>query len=430
MAALVLFVVLGIGSFAWRYLRGDTAQSRFYVLLAVYTVSMLGALAADHMVLLWAAWAVANMAMAHMMIHKKTWDAARAGGMLMLRHAAVTLAGLGGALGLLAHHTGQMSIQNALGQMGAVPVSAHIAVAVCLGVAAMAQSALWPFHRWLGSSLNAPLPVSALMHAGLINGGGFLLVRFAPVLTDMPHAMTTLFALGLVSAFCGTVWKLIQPDIKRMLAFSTMGQMGFMIAQCGLGLFAAALAHIVWHGLFKAYLFLSSASVAQDKRLDMAHAPGLGAFCAALVFGAIGVVVFSTLSGIAVGARDTTQFLIVMSFILSAHSALAVLRRVSWRTMMTTAAVVPSCAGLYGASIRFFDAAWLGVGFSAPQPLTIAHFVGFAAVGAAWLGAVFLRGRMADGSNRVLARLYVRLLNASQPDPRTVTPARNHYRFQ
>jgi len=129
----------------------------------------------------------------------------------------------------------------------------------------MTQSAIWPFHTWLISSLNSPTPVSAIMHAGLINGGGFLLTRFAGLFVQSTGMLQVIFFLGLLTALIGTLWKLMQHDIKRMLACSTMGQMGFMIAQCGLGLFPAAIAHLCWHGLFKAYLFLSSGSAAHEK---------------------------------------------------------------------------------------------------------------------------------------------------------------------
>ena len=107
------------------------------------------------------------------------------------------------------------------------------------------------------------------MHAGLINGGGFLLARFAPMLAIQPPILNLIFIAGITTALLGTLWKLMQSDVKRMLACSTMGQMGFMIAQCGLGLFPAAVAHLSWHGLFKAYLFLSTGSAAKEKRLDL-----------------------------------------------------------------------------------------------------------------------------------------------------------------
>jgi NADH:ubiquinone oxidoreductase subunit 5 (subunit L)/multisubunit Na+/H+ antiporter MnhA subunit len=108
--------------------------------------------------------------------------------------------------------------------------------------------------------MTAPTPVSALMHAGLVNAGGFLLIRFAPVLEAAPVARLVAVALGLAAVVLGLGVMLVRPDVKRALAGSTISQMGFMIMSCGLGAYAAALWHVIAHGLFKAWLFLGSGS--------------------------------------------------------------------------------------------------------------------------------------------------------------------------
>ena len=129
-----------------------------------------------------------------------------------------------------------------------------------LVIAAAARCAVPPFSGWLLSSMTAPTPVSALMHAGLVNAGGFLLIRFAPVLEAAPVARAVAMLLGLFGAIYGVGIMMVRPDIKRSLAGSTVSQMGFMIASCGLGYFAAALWHLTAHGLFKAWLFLTAGS--------------------------------------------------------------------------------------------------------------------------------------------------------------------------
>ena len=135
-----------------------------------------------------------------------------------------------------------------------------LTAALLLLIAAAARCALPPFAGWLLSSMTAPTPVSALMHAGLVNAGGFLLIRFAPVFEAAPIARAAAVAIGLVAALYGVGVMSVRPDIKRSLAGSTVSQMGFMIMSCGLGAYAAALWHIVAHGLFKAWLFLGSGS--------------------------------------------------------------------------------------------------------------------------------------------------------------------------
>ena len=147
-----------------------------------------------------------------------------------------------------------------------------IAAAALLAVAAILKSAQFPFHGWLTQVMEAPTPVSALLHAGLINAGGFLLIRFSPVLVEVPGVLACLVAIGGFSALVGGLVMLTQPAIKTSLAWSTIAQMGFMVMQCGLGLFAFALLHIVAHSLYKAHAFLSSGQAVE--RVASLHRPG------------------------------------------------------------------------------------------------------------------------------------------------------------
>ena len=144
---------------------------------------------------------------------------------------------------------------------------------ILLFVAIMAKSAQFPFHSWLPGSVEAPTPVSALMHAGLINAGGFLFIRLSPLFVATPVTMGVAIAIGGFTAFFGTLIMLTRNDVKGMLVYSTMGQMGFMILECGLGAFGLAALHLVAHGLFKATLFLSAGSVIQKKGVIQLIAP-------------------------------------------------------------------------------------------------------------------------------------------------------------
>jgi NADH:ubiquinone oxidoreductase subunit 5 (chain L)/Multisubunit Na+/H+ antiporter, MnhA subunit len=131
-------------------------------------------------------------------------------------------------------------------------------------LAAMTKSAQFPFHSWLPDTMEAPTPVSALMHAGIINAGGFLVIRLSPLVVLSPAALGMLAMIGAITALLGGVVMLSQTSVKRSLAFSTIAQMGFMMLQCGLGGFSAALLHIVAHSLYKAHAFLSSGSVLEQ----------------------------------------------------------------------------------------------------------------------------------------------------------------------
>jgi NAD(P)H-quinone oxidoreductase subunit 5 len=127
-----------------------------------------------------------------------------------------------------------------------------------LVLAAALKTAAFPLHGWLTEVMEAPTPVSALLHAGIINAGGFLLIRTADLVQASPGAMAALVMIGGLTALFGAVVMLTQSAVKTALAWSTISQMGFMLLQCGLGLWALALLHIVAHSMYKAHAFLSS----------------------------------------------------------------------------------------------------------------------------------------------------------------------------
>jgi len=125
------------------------------------------------------------------------------------------------------------------------------------------KSAQFPSHGWLTEVMETPTPVSALLHAGVINAGGFLLIRLADVMLLAPGVLAVLVIIGGFTALFAGLVMLTQPAVKTSLAWSTVAQMGFMILECGLGLFPLALLHIVAHSLYKAHSFLASGSAVE-----------------------------------------------------------------------------------------------------------------------------------------------------------------------
>jgi NAD(P)H-quinone oxidoreductase subunit 5 len=144
-----------------------------------------------------------------------------------------------------------------------------------LALAAFLKSAQFPTHGWLTEVMETPTPVSALLHAGVINAGGFLLIRFADVMLLAPGVLAVLLIVGGFTALFGGLVMLTQPAVKTSLAWSTVAQMGFMIFECGLGLFALALLHIVAHSLYKAHAFLASAGQVRSRAQAPARSAGL-----------------------------------------------------------------------------------------------------------------------------------------------------------
>ncbi|MEN8303326.1 MAG: proton-conducting transporter membrane subunit [Campylobacterota bacterium] len=139
-------------------------------------------------------------------------------------------------------------------------------------IAAMMKSAIVPFHIWLPYTSEAPTPVSALMHAGVVNVGGILLNKMAYLLILSPAVLNIAFVIGLFTAIFASILMLVVSDIKRSLGYSTVGQMGYMIMEVGLGAFSLAVYHLIVHGIFKASLFLESGSVIRYARKD-SHIP-------------------------------------------------------------------------------------------------------------------------------------------------------------
>ncbi len=154
----------------------------------------------------------------------------------------------------------------------------------------MLKSAMLPLHGWLLEVMETPTPVSALLHAGIINAGGFLVLRLSDVLLLATPALETMAVIGGATALIASLVMLTQTAIKVQLAWSTIAQMGFMLLQCGLGAFSAALLHIVAHSLYKAHAFLASGSVMDLARASWTPSPGGQPHPARLVLALVAVV--------------------------------------------------------------------------------------------------------------------------------------------
>jgi NAD(P)H-quinone oxidoreductase subunit 5 len=290
-----------------------------------------------------------------------------------------------------------------------------------LGV--MIQSALWPFHKWLISSMNAPTPVSAMMHAGVINGGGFLLARFSPLYLKEPRLLSVMFIAGIITALIGNLWKLMQNDVKRMLACSTMSQMGFMIAQCGLGLFPAAVSHFCWHGLFKAYLFLKSGGYAHENRIFLKYPPKAINIFLSFVLGFLSLYIFSRMAHYDFTNLDTT-------IISATQLSLTVLEIISFRTLAVATIFMGLIGIFYAGNILMFEFVLAPLNMMGPQPLNFLHCLAMGLLFAGWLFILFFNqmNRTKEASLRFSA-FYVKMLNLSQPAPETITAHRNDYKY-
>ena len=435
MNMLIFFVSAIVHQFSRRYLFGDRAYRRYFLSLTSITLSASIMVCADHLFLFWFAWTMSNLLLIALMVHKKTWEAARNSGKLALRSLSLGSVSLLGAFFLLYKASGSLSIHFIQTHALLSHSPWLIPLLLLMTMSALIQSAQWPFHAWLTSSLNSPTPVSALMHAGLVNGGGFVLVKFYFLFLLAPSMLTFIFIVGVVTAILGTSWKLLQTDIKRMLACSTMAQMGFMMMQCGLGLFPAAIAHLCWHGLFKSFLFLNAGSTLQSKRIfttgrvrQKSVHDSLSFFLACLA-GILGAYAFAIVSEKTLFTLNPCTFLVGFSFISGTQLAYTFFRNENLAKRCIPTFIFVAIAGvLYGKSIFFIESFLPVFSVNALPRLSLFHLAVFALFFMLWLGMSF---NMMCGleKTRVWARIYMKLLNGSQPHPSTITTSRTTYQY-
>jgi len=268
--ALFALLTTGVGlvvqCFAGRNLQGDLRESRFFALASLLTAATTSVAFAATLGVLCASWIVAGLALAGLVTHRSTWRPARRSARRTLRSLWVGDGALLVATLLAVVSVGEIDLRSPAGAArelanASIPVlggNVLPVVAVLLTVAGISRSALVPVHQWLPATIAAPTPVSALLHAGVVNGAGVLLVRLAPVFGSSAVATHLAFAAGAATAWYATTVMLVRSDVKGNLAWSTAGQMGFMTVQVAIGALAAALLHVVGHGMYKAALFLGA----------------------------------------------------------------------------------------------------------------------------------------------------------------------------
>ncbi len=258
MLLLVSFVGWVVVRYAATYMDGEARQGPFTGWLCATLAAVMLLVTAGNIVQLVLAWIATSLFLHKLLLYypgrvaaqraaRKKWITARIGDAALLVAAVLTYAQYG---------TGDIATVLTAAQAGQGQGAAWIAAALAL--AAILKSAQFPTHGWLTEVMETPTPVSALLHAGVINAGGFLLIRFADVMLLAPGVLAFLVMLGGFTALYGGLVMLTQSAVKTSLAWSTVAQMGFMILQCGLALFPLALLHIVAHSLYKAHAFLAS----------------------------------------------------------------------------------------------------------------------------------------------------------------------------
>jgi NAD(P)H-quinone oxidoreductase subunit 5 len=273
MLLLVSFIGWVVVRYALTYLDGEARQARFMAWLCMTLVMVTLLVTAGNLIQLVLAWIATSLSLHRLLLfYPDRLAAQRAARKKYVTARAADIALVGAAILLgLAYGTIDIATILASARAGAGGTVAVIAAGF-LAIAALLKSAQFPLHGWLTEVMETPTPVSALLHAGVINAGGFLLIRFADVLLLAPGVLAVLVVIGGFTALFGGLVMLTQPAVKTSLAWSTVAQMGFMIMQCGLALFPLALLHIVAHSLYKAHSFLASGGAVE--RIAAFRRPG------------------------------------------------------------------------------------------------------------------------------------------------------------
>lgn len=259
MLTLVSFIGWIVVRYANTYLDGEARQGAFTGWLCLTLAAVLLLAAAGNLVQLILGWIAAGAFLQRLLLFYPSRVAAQRAARkarIVARLADLALVAAG-VLIFLAYRSAEIGVILEAARLGRGGGLAGFGAGL-LALAAVLKSAQFPFHGWLTEVMEAPTPVSALLHAGVINAGGFLLIRFADLMLLAPGALAVLVMVGGFTALFGSLVMLTQPAVKTSLAWSTVAQMGFMILQCGLALFPLALLHIAAHSLYKAHSFLAS----------------------------------------------------------------------------------------------------------------------------------------------------------------------------
>lgn len=339
MTAVVLFLGLVIHSYSERYLRNEQTLGRFLFQMGYCLTSVL---IFAHAANIWSAfvgWQMIGLSIFLLLNHyhfdqagcraaRKKFLINRVGDTCFLIALIWTI------------QQGHQGYFSHLDQLPNAPI-----IVTLLIIAVMTKSAQYPFHQWLPETMQAPTPVSALMHAGVINAGGILLARVFPVMVDSRFVAGFVVTVGSLTMLYAASEAAQKYDIKRKLAYSTMGQMGYMVLQAGLGCPTASVFHLIAHGFYKATLFLNNGNAvfipfSADKRLSNGPAP-------AKTVNAIGLSVFVVGLGWYISAQILALRLPAMVFAFFLITTVQVMvwlaRRYSQRLMIAQGLMYAGC---------------------------------------------------------------------------------------
>lgn len=378
---LVAVVAWVIVRYSHTYLQGEAREAHYARWLLATLATVLMVVATDHLGILALAWTATSLTLHHLLTFFGDRPAA-----VVAAHKKFIVARLADvcmwtATALLWAAYGTPHIHAMLAQAAGAPLPGMVQLAVVLVAgAAVLKCAQLPFHGWLIQVMEAPTPVSALLHAGIVNLGGFVLLRFAPLVSEVPAAQAVLVAVGAATAVLAALVMTTRISIKVMLAWSTCAQMGFMLMQCGLGAWDMALLHLLAHSLYKAHAFLGAGGAVRRAQMSQLtpQAPAVG--WAGTVVGAVTGLVMVGVAGAVWSLWVPSLVASPAMWVLAGIVSLALVPVV--RAQRQSARWLKLASGALAVALAYFGlhgllGGWLGVPVA--QPLT-ALWVGVALV--------------------------------------------------
>lgn len=408
----VTFFSAIIGGYAKNYLNGSRYHAKFMLLCLGFTLSVVTLVISNHIALFLFCWLMMGIFMSRLIGIDADWQEARETAKFTQRYFLSGTLFLAFGILLLAIESGSFTIHGINSTLQDLPKYIVFTAALCIIVAALIQSAIYPFQRWLLSAMTSPTPASALMHAGFVNGSGIVLALFSTLLFAS-NTLNLLLVIGGLTAIIAQFSKLLQVHVKQKLACSTIAQMGFMIMQCGLGFFNAAIVHLILHGFYKAYLFLASGEeIAHSKPQRPPHIriKPLQAVVVVL-FGSLGAILFALITGKGL-QWDSSIFLILIVAITVGQITYNIVKEQSLSLVQKI--ILPPLLFITGIGIYAF--LFNGVTLlMADLPMTAVPLQ--LSIVQIDFGIIFLVGFfiMKLGVYRKIPWLYVKLLNLSQP---------------
>ncbi|QDT72041.1 proton-conducting transporter transmembrane domain-containing protein [Lacipirellula limnantheis] len=425
MLLLISFLGATVIQFSRRYLDGEAGQGRFTKWLSCTLGAVLLLVISRNLVMFTVAWICTSAGLHQLLTHYADRPAA-----MLAARKKFLISRCGDALLLLAlgwtyhaygtfEYTELFAAANAAAQDAAPDDWSLSIIATLFALGAMTKSAQFPLHTWLPETMETPTPVSAFMHAGIINAGGFLVIRLSPLISHSEFALGLLGIVGGVTAFFGAVVMITQSSVKRALAYSTISQMGFMMLQCGLGAFSAALLHIVAHSLYKSFAFLNSGSVVEEvarrssaplTRPTAWRTTANFVLAVAMAVGAVALGVW--IAGVDDDRKPGALLLVLVLVAALTQLVWNALQTSRLKVAMTGAMAAIAVAVAYFVSYRVVDAI-LGASVSHRlAPSSIDANVLTAGLAAGFLGVCcVLAGRRRWAHTRLMRWLYVQVLN-------------------